>query len=242
MSEAVRIAGVSDAHGARAVMRQSVYVYDAPVRVWHWVNAACILTLFVTGYFIASPLPSTPGEASAQFLMGYIRFTHFSAGQILAVAFLFRVYWAFVGNPHSREIFYVPLLSGAYWSEVGYVAKWYLFIASRPKKYVGHNPLARLLMFFLFTIPLVFMIVTGFALYSEGEGLDSWQHRAFGWVFAIFPNSQDVHTYHHLGMWALVVFSLVHIYAAVREDIVSRQSIISSMISGERNFKDEAPE
>ncbi len=242
MSEAVRIAGVTDAHGARAVMRQSVYVYDAPVRIWHWVNAACILTLFITGYFIACPLPSMPGEASSHFVMGYIRFAHFSAGQILAAAFLFRIYWAFVGNAHSSEIFYVPLLSAKYWSEVGYVAKWYLFIAKQPRKYVGHNPLARLLMFFLFTIPLVFMILTGFALYSEGEGLDSWQHKAFGWVFAIFHNSQDVHTYHHLGMWALVIFSIVHIYAAVREDIVSRQSIISSMISGERNFKDEAPE
>ncbi|MGY4281848.1 Ni,Fe-hydrogenase I cytochrome b subunit [Bradyrhizobium sp. LM2.7] len=39
-------------------------------------------------------------------------------------------------------------------------------------------------------------------------------------------------------MWALVVFVMVHIYAAVREDIMSRQSIISSMISGERQFRD----
>jgi Ni/Fe-hydrogenase 1 B-type cytochrome subunit len=58
-------------------------------------------------------------------------------------------------------------------------------------------------------------------------------------VFSIFPNSQDVHTYHHLGMWALVCFTVAHIYAAVREDIMSRQSMISSMISGERQFRDE---
>lgn len=242
MSEAVNIPGVRDAHGARAVRRQSVYVYDAPVRIWHWVNAACVLVLFGTGYLIASPFPSIPGEASSHFLMGYVRFAHFSAGQILAVAFLYRIYWAFVGSPHSRHIFSVPILNVTYWLEVWHVTKWYLFIAQQPKKYVGHNPLARLLMFSMFTIPIVFMIVTGFALYSEGEGIDSWQHKAFGWVFAIFPNSQDVHTFHHLGMWTLVVFSILHIYAAVREDIVSRQSIISSMISGERNFKDEENE
>ena len=56
---------------------------------------------------------------------------------------------------------------------------------------------------------------------------------------AIWPNSQDVHTWHHLGMWVLVIFVIIHIYAAVREDIMSRQSIISSMISGERQFRDE---
>ena len=38
----------------------------------------------------------------------------------------------------------------------------------------------------------------------------------------------------------MVVFVIVHIYTAVREDIMSRQSLISSMISGERVFRDEA--
>ncbi len=83
------------------------------------------------------------------------------------------------------------------------------------------------------------MITTGFALYAEGAGIDSWQYKLFGWVFSIWPNSQSVHTWHHLGMWVLVIFMIVHIYVAVREDIMSRQSIISSMISGERLFKDE---
>ncbi len=40
-------------------------------------------------------------------------------------------------------------------------------------------------------------------------------------------------------MWVILTFVMVHIYVAVREDIMSRQSIISSMISGERLFKDE---
>ena len=80
---------------------------------------------------------------------------------------------------------------------------------------------------------------TNFALYSEGAGRDSWQYKLFGWVFAIWPNSQDVHTWHHLGMWGIVVFVIIHVYAAVREDIMSRQSLISSMVSGERLFRDE---
>lgn len=229
----------SDSHGEKAVERQSVYVYEAPVRLWHWINAFAILTLALTGYFIGSPLPSMPGEASSHFLMGYIRFTHFAAGQILAVALILRVYWVFVGNVHARQIFYVPFWSGRFWKEWLHEVRWYTFLARQPKKYVGHNPLAQFTMFLMFTLPLFFMVITGFALYSEGEGIDSWQHRLFGWVFSIWPNSQDVHTYHHLGMWVILVFVMVHIYVAVREDIMSRQSIISSMISGERMFKDK---
>jgi Ni/Fe-hydrogenase 1 B-type cytochrome subunit len=83
------------------------------------------------------------------------------------------------------------------------------------------------------------MILTGFALYSETEGPDSWQAKLFGWVFSIFPNSQDVRTFHHLGMWVIVSFAIVHVYAAVREEIMSRQTVIATMISGERQFRDE---
>ncbi|SOC82543.1 Ni/Fe-hydrogenase 1 B-type cytochrome subunit [Ensifer adhaerens] len=229
----------ADAHGEQAIERKSVYVYEAPVRIWHWVNALAILTLALTGYFIGSPLPSQPGEASANFLMGYIRFTHFAAGQVLAIFLILRVYWAIVGNKHARQIFYVPFWSGRFWSEWLHEVKWYTFIARQPKKYVGHNPLAQFTMFFMVTLPMFFMVITGFALYSEGTGRDSWEYKLFGWVFSIFPNSQDIHTLHHLGMWVILTFVLVHIYVAVREDIMSRQSIISSMISGERLFKDE---
>lgn len=229
----------ADSHGEQAIERKSVYVYEAPVRIWHWVNALAILTLALTGYFIGTPLPAQPGEASANFLMGYIRFTHFAAGQILAIFLILRVYWAFVGNKHARQIFFVPFWSGRFWSEWLHEVKWYTFLARQPKKYVGHNPLAQFTMFFMVTLPMFFMVITGFALYSEGTGRDSWEYKLFGWVFSIFPNSQDVHTLHHLGMWVILTFVMVHIYVAVREDIMSRQSIISSMISGERLFKDE---
>lgn len=225
--------------GDRAVERDVVYVYEAPVRLWHWINAFAILVLGVTGYFIGAAVPAMPGEASDNFLFGYIRFAHFSAGYILAVGFLLRIYWAFVGNPHAKQIFIVPVWRKSFWQEVAHEVLWYAFIVKKPKKYVGHNPLAQLAMFFMYTLTTAFMIVTGFALYSEGAGIDSWQHKVFGWVFAIWPNSQDVHTWHHLGLWVLVVFAIVHIYAAIREDIMSRQSIISSMISGEREFRDD---
>jgi Ni/Fe-hydrogenase 1 B-type cytochrome subunit len=228
-----------DAVGSdRSVERNVVYVYEAPVRLWHWINAAAIVVLGVTGYFIGSPTPTISGEASDHFLFGYIRFAHFSAGYVLAIGFLLRIYWAFVGNPHARQIFFVPLWRTSWWREVWREFRWYAFLETTPNKYVGHNPLAQFAMFFMFTLTITFMIVTGFALYAQGAGNDSWQYALFGWVFAIWPNSQDVHTLHHLGLWVIVIFALVHIYAAIREDIMSRQTIISSMISGEREFRD----
>ena len=63
--------------------------------------------------------------------------------------------------------------------------------------------------------------------------------KAFGWVIPLAGNSQNLHTIHHLGMWAIIIFVIIHVYAAVREDIMSRQSMISTMVSGWRMFKDD---
>ncbi|MEW5881691.1 MAG: Ni/Fe-hydrogenase, b-type cytochrome subunit [Pseudomonadota bacterium] len=230
--------GTDESTVAQGKSIKAVYVYEAPVRLWHWVNAVAITVLAVTGYFIGQPLPTQPGEASANYLMGYIRFAHFSAAYVFAVGFLGRLYWAFVGNHHARELFTVPIFTGAYWREFGAMLKWYAFISPRPNRYVGHNPLARFMMFFVFALASVFMMLTGFALYGEGLQAGSWAERMFGWVIPLFGQSQDVHTWHRLGMWTLVLFVIVHVYAAIREDIMGRQSIVSTMISGFRTFKD----
>ncbi|MDO9220947.1 MAG: Ni/Fe-hydrogenase, b-type cytochrome subunit [Thiobacillus sp.] len=223
---------------AHALSIKSVYVFEAPVRIWHWINALAITVLAVTGYFIGSPLPTQPGEASANYLMGYIRFAHFAAGYMLAVGLLGRIYWAVAGNSHARELFSVPIFQRVYWREVLGMMKWYAFLSPRPGRYVGHNPLARFAMFFMFLLTALFMVVTGFALYGEGAQAGSWADRVFGWVIPLFGQSQDVHTWHHLGMWSLIVFIIVHVYAAIREDIMGRSSVVSTMISGHRTFKD----
>lgn len=217
----------------------AVYVYEAPVRIWHWINALSITVLCITGYFIGSPLPTMPGEASDHFLMGYIRFAHFAAAYIFAIGFLGRLYWALVGNHHARQFIFPPLFSLHFWGGVLHHLGWYLFIIPTPRKYIGHNPLAVLAMYLVMFWGGIFMIVTGFALYGEGAGYDSWQFQWFSsWVIPLFGQSQDVHTFHHLMMWAIICFVIIHVYVAVREDIMSRQSIVSSMISGWRTFKD----
>ncbi|MEZ5899995.1 MAG: Ni/Fe-hydrogenase, b-type cytochrome subunit [Hyphomicrobiaceae bacterium] len=233
---------MSKAAKSSGQIEEAVYVYEGPLRLWHWINALAILTLALTGYFIGSPLPTMPGEASAHFLMGYIRFAHFAAGYILIVGFLLRIYWSFAGNEHARQIFTPPIFNKEWWGEVWHEIKWYLFATSEPKKYIGHNPLATLAMHVLFVWGVIFMMITGLALYGEGAGMDSWQYTMFtSWVMPLFGNSQWVHTYHHLGMWVILIFVMVHVYAAVREDIMSRQSILSTMISGWRTFKDKRP-
>jgi Ni/Fe-hydrogenase 1 B-type cytochrome subunit len=218
---------------------ESVYVYEVPVRIWHWTNALAITVLAITGYLIGSPLSTLSGEASDHYLMGYIRFAHFASGYVFIIGFIGRIYWAIAGNSHAKQIFLPPIFSGKFWSEVWHEMKWYLFIAKEPKKYVGHNPMAIIFMHIMLVWGTIFMIFTGLALYGEGAGFDSWQFSWFSsWIIPLFGQSQDVHTFHHLGMWVIIIFVMMHVYVAFREDIMSRQTLISTMISGWRTFKD----
>ena len=53
-------------------------------------------------------------------------------------------------------------------------------------------------------------------------------------VIPLFGQGRDAHTWHHPGMWYILIFVIVHGHVAVREDIASCQSLISisTMISG----------
>lgn len=227
---------------AKQHSEEAVYIYEAPMRLWHWINAFSILALAVTGYLIGSPLPSVGGEAYDHYIMGTIRWIHFVAAYLVIIGFVFRIYWVIVGNTHAREIFLPPLFNMNWWKGVWHEILWYAMLVKEPKKYAGHNPLAVLTMHFAFVWGMVFMIFTGLALYGEGTGPGTWQHSLFStWIIPLFGQSQDVHTWHHMGMWLIICFVIIHIYVAVREDIMSRQSIISSMISGWRMFKDDRP-
>lgn len=217
----------------------AIYVYDPPLRYWHWINAGCITTLALTGYFIGSPPPSFTGEASGHFLFGYIRFAHFSAGLLLVVAFLARIFWAFYGNFYARQIFTLPAFDKKWFHELLYEFKWYLFLTPWPRKYIGHNPLAHLSMVFLLVLPVVFMIFTGLALYAEGLGVKSSLYPLTRGAFWLFGGSMQLHTWHHCGMWVIVLFVIIHIYTALREEVMSLQSMISVMTSGWRHFRNE---
>ncbi|EHL83054.1 Ni/Fe-hydrogenase, b-type cytochrome subunit [Citrobacter portucalensis] len=85
----------------------------------------------------------------------------------------------------------------------------------------------------------VFMILTGFALYSEHSQYAIFT--PFRYVTEFFywtgGNSLDIHSWHRLGMWFIAAFIVGHVYMAIREDIMSDETVISTMINGFRSHK-----
>jgi len=232
------------AHGDEEAFRQigdderisQIYVYEAPVRLWHWLNALAVIALSLTGYFIGTPLPSYTGDPGTVYVMGWIRVIHLSAGYLFAALWVLRVWWAIVGNGFARLLFVPPLWTKRWIHGLLDQIAWNLFLKNRSERYSGLNPLAHVAMLLMFVLPSVVLLVTGFGMYAEVAGPESWQYHLFAWM-RVTENTIDLHTLHRASMWVVSVFLMIHVYIAVREDIVSRQSMVSTMLSGFRLFK-----
>jgi Ni/Fe-hydrogenase 1 B-type cytochrome subunit len=215
------------------------YVYEAPVRLWHWVTMLSMIVLGVTGYLIGAPLPAIGGEPYDHYFFANIRMFHMIAGWILAVAFLVRIYWAFAGNHHARALFIVPVWSGNWWKGLFNDIAYYLFLKKHGDLWLAHNPLAQLAMFSMFMLGAVVQILTGFALLAQQFPWGTTWMNLFGWVTALMGDAQTVRTVHHLTMWYLLLFALIHTYMVFREDVTRGSTVISTMINGIRMFKRE---
>lgn len=218
-----------------------LYVFEAPVRIWHWVHTFTILVLCVTGWLIANPLPSIGGEASEHFMMGTTRYLHLVAAHLFAIAFLVRAYWALVGNKYARELFIIPFWSAKWWKGLIYEMRYYTFTTRVTHKESGHNPLAQVAMFVFNVLLVLVLIFTGYALHAEMLGIGSWADVMFGWVTPLLGNSQEVRMWHYTAMWLLIAFVIIHVYMAIRADIMGRQSSVSAIISGWRTYRDDKP-
>ncbi|MDR2172846.1 MAG: Ni/Fe-hydrogenase, b-type cytochrome subunit [Burkholderiales bacterium] len=217
---------------------ENVYVYEAPVRLWHWITVLMMIPLAITGYLIGDPPSLTgAGEATFNYSFAWVRIIHFSCAMIFAVAFLMRIYWAIVGNRHAHSLFMPPAWRLEWWKGLFRQLAYYLFLKKESDSWIGHNPLAQAGMFAMFVLGAVAIIITGFALYAQqwASG-ESWM-LMFGWVYGLFGEPQAVRTVHHLAMYYLLMFAVLHIYMAFREDIMGKETVISTMVNGIRAFK-----
>ena len=219
-----------------------LYVWQTPIRVWHWLMAVCMFVMIPTGFLIGMPLKSNHGLTWMTYDFGYIRMTHYIAAMIFTVLFIYRLYWVIVGNRYARMIFFPPLWSFKWWKGVFAQIAYYIFLRKSAPEYAGHNPLAQLAMFGFFVLGSFGIIITGFALFAQHWGWDSSWMIYFGWVFQLFGDAQAVRTTHHVLMYTFCLFTIAHVYMSFREDVMGGATTLSSMSTGLRMFKHSGAE
>jgi len=207
-----------------------VYVWQLPVRLYHWVNALVVLALAVTGYIIGKPVAlAIASEASYSYWFGTARFIHFLAAFLFFFNFLFRIYWGFVGNVFSRWQNFLPFRKEQIREAVDVLKVDILQATATPLESVGHNPLAGFTYFLTF-LAFLFQSVTGFGMYSAMS--DSWLPRMFAWIVPLMGGDFAVRQWHHMMMWFFILFTIVHVYLVFYHDYVEGRGVISSMAGG----------
>jgi len=214
------------------VQYKRVYLWHWPVRGMHWIAAACVLTLVVTGFYIGGPYFMTSGSATDHFLMGRVRFIHFTAAGVLVATAILRFYWLFMGNKFERWTALFPFHRQD-WVNLWRVVRAYMFVKpEQAPHYMGHNPIQQLSYTGIYALALL-QVLTGFYLYglsNPGGLFFEW----FGWVGSVLGGAQVVRFVHHVITWFWLIFLPVHVYLTIRADVVHRESRVSSIISGER--------
>ncbi len=203
--------------------RVRLYVWQIPVRVTHWVTAACIVILSLTGGYIADPFLIPPGGN----VMSTIRTVHILTAFAFLLSGLVRTYWLLAGNRFSRWSAFIPTTRNQA-MELFRQAGFYGFIRKEIPKVLGHNQLAAAAYLALFALLLV-EVVTGFAL----DGLTGAQPGAtlFGWLRELL-GPQLLRLVHHLAMWAILAIAVFHVYSCILVDHIENNGLVSSMIAG----------
>ena len=209
-----------------------VYLWSRPLRAMHWIAAVCIPVLAATGLFIGRPYFMPSGDPLSAFLMGWVRFLHFTAAAILVMTGIVRFYWLFAGNRFERWQALFPVRRRDLRNMVEMI-KYYLLI--RPEKaphYLGHNPLQQLAYTTVYVATLV-MVVTGFAMYGQADP-GGFFYRWFNWVNLLLGGQPITRFVHHVLTWFFLIFIPIHVYLAIRADALERTGTISSIVSGGR--------
>jgi len=211
-----------------------VYLWEWPVRIYHWITAAAVTVLAGSGLLIGAPVAfMSTHDASGGYWFGTVRFLHFAAAYLFFFALLLRIYWLFVGNRYARWTAFIPVgRFRAFLRDAKEVIRTdVLQIRKPPLDFVGHNPVAAMTYFFIFVLSL-FQIATGFALYAPTSL--SWLPQLFAWVSPLMGGDATVRLWHHAATWVFLLFLGVHVYLVIFHDVVESRGELSSMVGGSR--------
>ena len=234
--------------------KTSYYAWDRTTRMFHWINVLCVMVLSMLGLAIINEKAfgiSAEGKILLKTLHTYV-------GYVFAANLLWRLLWAFVGGFYSRWKRVLPIGSGFSAALRAYTRG---FIRGNPPSYVGHNPLARLMVTFvlllLLTQGVTGLVLAGTDLYKPpfGGAIADWVTAGDADMLSqLQPGSKEyvdttayaemrafrspIVTTHLYTFYVLVVAVILHIISVVVAEIREKNGLISAMVSGEKVLSD----
>jgi len=230
---------------------QEYRVWDAPTRIFHWVNFLAVISLIFVGllmmYRKELGITGVPAKVGLKEL-------HVTIGYVFVINLLVRMLWGFVGNRFAR---WRTILPGR-----GFTAQlrsyWASVKAGEPQTWLGHNPLGRLSVIALITLMLVLagsgLIRAGTDVYYPPfgglvedyvatDGTDPASLRPYdpsgtdaarmAELKAFKGPFGEVHKYAAFLLMALI---LIHILFVVTAEVQEGGGLVSAMFNGKKRL------
>lgn len=213
--------------------------HSLATRAWHWVNAAAIVVLFMSGLNISNAhrylywgnygfdpadawlkVIRFPGWAT---LPGYYNLAaardwHILAAWPFALGLLF-IWAAMLANGHFRRRI---ATSSSDWSAAALRASWRAHAGGDAHTATGYNAVQRILYGLVFGVLLPLMVFTGLAISPGFEPAAPWLVEALG-------GRQSARSLHFLAAWGLFAFAVLHVALAL-----ANRRLVLAMITGGR--------
>jgi len=180
---------------------QKSYIWSLPTRIFHWTFALLITICLLT---------------EDDFLL-----IHIISGYLLLVPFTFRIIWGFIGPKYSLfKDFHLSIKK----------ATDFIFnIFDKEHKYIGHNPLASIIMFSMLMI-IPFVIFTGALVLGSEEGK--------GFFYYLYENDffEELHEI-FANIFYILIFA--HLVGIASDRLLHKEhGTLNSIFSGYKNTKE----
>lgn len=217
----------------------------APARVYrmgvwrrtiHWANALSVVAATVTGLYIANPFYA----ASFPYVMAWNRTIHLTAATVLDVSVIVIAYLYLFSREDPvvrREL--RPTRSNLLRLQEAFLN---VVTLNRRKRFDSSLPDPfNALLFTLLHVLVVFQMVTGLQLYVAGleSGISSvgawwpWlMHVSTDWTLVVFGGLGGVRVAHHIMMYPILAWAMLHIYYEVWRTVTWKESDIAIAFGG----------
>jgi cytochrome b len=229
-------------------------VWDKTVRIFHWLNVLCVLMLIAIGVAILNSKAlgvTTEGKI-------LLKTIHVYVGYVFAINLGWRIVWGVIGSRFARWKMALP-----FGSEYKAQLKAHIDGAknNKPVGFLGHNPIARLMVALLFLL-LSVQAVTGLILAGTdvymppfGNLFKQWVATDASTIDLVKPYSKEgvnedafkemrdtrkpFAVTHYYVFYIMLGAILLHLLGVLVSEIKERNGLVSAMITGKKVFAEK---
>lgn len=226
-------------------------VWDRTVRLFHWINVVCVMSLMAVGIILMNAKSlgvTTDGKIILKTIHVYI-------GYLFAANLGWRFIWGFIGGRYAKWKAILPLGK-----------KYRTFLSAfikgeknhNPPNFLGHNPIARLMVTLLFLL-LGVQTITGLVLAGTDLYMPPFGHEISKWVASSEDASELIKPYskvnvdpasykemrafrkpfietHEFVFFTLLGAILFHILGVIVTEAKEKSGLVSAMVTGNKFF------